>query len=254
MLVISAYSGRFITLAGHPSYELEKNNTEASSINISNFKWNNNSLITYWFDDAWLTQYTEAYPIMEEYGFRGAIAIPTQLIRYDAYMNWYQIKKLHYKGWEIVPHSQNHDCDLANNDQGAVKEEILGSKQELLRYGIISNIYVPPCGRTSDYSNSLVKENFVAQRAVEPGLNPLPIVNRYDILIREIGIDTTIKDVNKWISEAEKQKSWLVFMFHQIDYSEDEYSITPEMLIEINEAVKRSKLQVVLPSEALSIK
>jgi peptidoglycan/xylan/chitin deacetylase (PgdA/CDA1 family) len=254
MLVIFAYSGRFITLAGHPSYELKKESTEAIGVNISDFKLENNSLVTFWFDDAWLSQYTEGYPILEEHGFKGAIAVPTQLIKYDAYMNWYQVKKLQYKGWEIVPHSQSHDCDLINKDSKTAKSEILGSKEELLDQGILSNIYVPPCGKTSDNTNAIVKENFTAQRAVEPGLNPLPVANRYDILIRGVGKNTTIEDIKRWILEAEKQKSWLVFMFHQIDYSGDEYSITPEMLKEISKTVEQSKLQAVLPSEALSIK
>ncbi len=221
-------------------------------VDISGFVWDRNGLITLWFDDAWLSQYEQGYKIVEKFGYRAALAVPTKHISYKAYMNWNQVRKLHFKGWEIVPHSRNHDCSLTSKSLEEIREEILGSKQDLLDQGIISDIYVPPCGVTSQEANSLVQAHFIAQRATEEGLNPLPVRERYNLKIMTVERKSTLGEVRTWIRQAKYYRQWLIFMFHEINEGEEPLSITPEMLEGILGEVKSAGLAVVIPSEALS--
>jgi hypothetical protein len=232
--------------------EVEKRKIESRRVDISDFVWDKNGLITLWFDDAWLSQYEQGYRIVEKFGYRAALAVPTKHIAYEAYMNWNQIRKLHFKGWEIVPHSRNHDCSLVSKSLEEIKEEILGSKQDLFDQGIMSDIYVPPCGVTSQEANSLVQAHFTAQRAVEEGLNLLPVKERYNLKIVNVGQKTTLDEIRVWIRRAKYYRQWLIFMFHEIDEGEGSLGVTPEMLEGILEEVKSAGLAVVVPSEALS--
>ena len=65
---------------------------------------------------------------------------------------------------------------------------------------------------------------------------------------------TTIEEVTSWINKAKEEKKWLIFMFHQVDLSEDEYSVSPFMLQEILAAIEDSELPVVVPSEVIQLK
>lgn len=227
---------------------------EPRRVKVSDFVWDRGGLVTFWFDDAWLSQYEQGYRIVEEYGYRAALAVPTRHVSYEAYMNWNQIRKLHFKGWEIVSHSRNHDCELVGKPLEEAQDEIVGGKQDLAGQGIISEIYVPPCGKTSEETNNLVRDNFFAQRAVKPGLNPLPVRDKYDLKIRTIERKTTVSEARAWIRQAKYYRQWLIFMFHEIDEEEEgSLRITPEMLGKIMEEVKTAGLTVVIPSEALSI-
>jgi len=218
-------------------------------------EWKGGGLVTFWFDDAWLSQYTEGFPILEYYGYTAALAVPTQLVGFDAYMNWYQVRRLAHGGWEVVSHSRTHDCSHVEGPFSETVDEILGGKSDLLDYGgIVSDIYVAPCGRTSGEADVLVKQYFKAQRLVEWGLNGLPLNEPYAIKTIEVGRETTLEDVGEWVAEAEITRSWLILMFHQIDYSDSPHGTTPEMLGEIVAKISKSGLQVVLPTQVLGIK
>lgn len=228
-------------------------NIRKEKIDVSDFVWDGRGLVTFWFDDAWLSQYKHGYRIMQKFGFKAALAVPTEHVGYELYMNWNHIRKLHFKGWEIISHTRNHDCELIEKSFLEAAKEILGGKIDLANQGIISDIYVPPCGITSEEIDRLVKTNFSAQRVVDPGLNPLPVNDKYYLKIRTIERNTSIDDVKIWINQAKYYNQWLIFMFHDINYENTHFGTEPEMLVKISEAVKNSGLQVVVPSEALSI-
>ena len=216
------------------------------------WKWNGHGVVTLWFDDAWLTQYTNAFPLMVEHNFKGAVAVPTKSVGFDAYMNWTQIKRLQYDGWEISVHSRTHNCDFVNGDKQIIDNEILGSKEDLKSHGLSHDIYVAPCGKSSDYSNEVVLKNFVAARNVNRGYNTLPLQNLFDLKIQAVEKNTTVEEVKTWIEEAKKTNSWLIIMFHQVDNVAEEYGTTISEFSKILSAVQESKLEVVLPSQVIN--
>jgi uncharacterized protein YjdB len=67
--------------------------------------------ITISFDDGWLTTYTDARSVMDEYGFAGNIAVYTEVVDggFPAYMDADQLQELHDAGWTLVSHTVSHD-------------------------------------------------------------------------------------------------------------------------------------------------
>lgn len=257
-LFLLAFFGKYILVSGS-NIEVAADEKIVDMMEAQNakFTWRGGGVVTFWFDDAWSSQYDTAFPVIEEAKYKAALAIPTKLVNFDAYMNWHQIRKVHYKGWQVMSHSRTHNCDLVDGNIDQIKDEILGGKSDLeYLAGINSDLYVAPCGRTSPLADQVVKDNFAFQRIVEPGLNPIPVRNRYEIKVKEVSVShgTTAEEVKEWLAEAKATRSWLVLMFHQVDNGGDEHSINPEVLEDIVYEVQKSGLQVALPYQVLNIK
>ncbi len=60
------------------------------------------------FDDGNLNVYTNAFPIMQKYGFTGVIYIVANRLHADGYMGIDQIKEMAAAGWEVGSHSMTH--------------------------------------------------------------------------------------------------------------------------------------------------
>ena len=62
------------------------------------------------FDDGWISQYTNALPILESYGFKASFAIYPKAIdgKYPDYMSWAQIETLSKNGYDIESHTYSH--------------------------------------------------------------------------------------------------------------------------------------------------
>jgi hypothetical protein len=67
--------------------------------------------ITISFDDGWLTTYTDARSVMDEYGFAGNVAVYTEAVDggFPSYMDVGQLQELHDAGWTLVSHTVSHD-------------------------------------------------------------------------------------------------------------------------------------------------
>src|SRR5688572_13943894 len=153
---------------------------------IPEYKWNGEGLVTFWFDDAWLSQYEVALPILKNANMKGSIAVPTQLVGYESYMNWYQIRRAQYLGWEITSHSQVHNCNVDTLSQVELQKEVVGSLEDLKANGAQHDIYVLPCGAKNENVTNLIKQNYKYLRTVERGLNSLPVADKNAIKIVEI--------------------------------------------------------------------
>lgn len=259
-LVVS--TSYLISYVSHPSEptvlgQAARSIIEESELAVNNQEklvWEGEGLVTLWFDDAWESQYSLGYPALEERGFEAALAVPTNLVGYEAYIDWHEIQKLQYKGWEITSHTRSHTCELDKSNPNSLDYEIAGGRQDLISKGLRAEIFVSPCGVNSAEMDEVVKKTHLAQRTTEPGLNPLPLSDPYHLKVRTIQKTTTVKEVADWLNEASKNPSWLILAFHQIGSGGEEYSTTPETLRAILDLIETSGLSVVLPSQVLTIK
>ena len=217
------------------------------------FIWEGTGLVTLWFDDAWYSQYSVAFPIMEEYGMKGALAVPSGLINYDEYMSWPQVQRMQHKGWEITSHSVNHVCEADKLDGEAVLFEMKQSLATLREHNLQIQTYVAPCGYRNASINTTVKEYYLSMRTTDEGLNALPVTDPYNLKILAITDQTTIATVNEWLTRAKEEESWLIIVFHPLSEDSSAYGATPAFFREILQAVQVSELPVVVPSQALQV-
>lgn len=82
------------------------------------------------FDDGHADNYTNAFPIMQKYGFTGVLYIVTNYLGVQGYLNRDQVLEMYRAGWEVGSHTMNH-YDLTKLTPEQQSREIAGSKKKL---------------------------------------------------------------------------------------------------------------------------
>lgn len=84
------------------------------------------------FDDGYLDNYENAYPILQEFGFQGTFFVITDFVDggREGYMTWPMIEELARAGHRIESHSRTHP-DLREKDHDGLIWEILGAQETI---------------------------------------------------------------------------------------------------------------------------
>ena len=102
------------------------------------------------FDDGRLSQYTNALPILDKYGFKATFYVVCNYIgKKDGYMDWNEIETLHKEGHDIGSHSMNH-VRLDTLSKKNVEYEVGQSKRCLQKHGINATSFAYPFNGGSD--------------------------------------------------------------------------------------------------------
>ena len=97
------------------------------------------------FDDGYENAFSEAFPLLKQYGFTGTFALPTGLIGGQGYLSWDQVKTMSEAGMEFVSHSVNH-VSLGGPAQQA-RAEMRDSRATLeTKLGLPVQVLVYPFG------------------------------------------------------------------------------------------------------------
>ena len=215
-------------------------------------------LVTFWFDDAWKSQYLIGHEVLKKYGFTGAVAVPTDMVGYPAYMDWRQIRDLQENGWEITNHSASHADDFNNWKFEDVYKDFSKSQKILWKQRVTSDHFVAPLGRVSEGTRKAAEMRFKSLRTVDWGVNKLPLTDPYNILAVNLDHKVTADDIKPYLDEAKKNRGWLIITFHQLGKGDEggvdvlyPYKYSENDMDEIVRAVKDSGLRVVVPSQII---
>jgi peptidoglycan/xylan/chitin deacetylase (PgdA/CDA1 family) len=110
------------------------------------------------FDDGNIDNYTNAFPIMQKYGFTGVLYIVSNRIQSEGFMNVDQIKEMAAAGWEVGSHSISHPNLSADVPPDLLRREIIESRQDLeaaLNLPVLTFAY--PFGEVSSAAVDYVK-------------------------------------------------------------------------------------------------
>jgi peptidoglycan/xylan/chitin deacetylase (PgdA/CDA1 family) len=105
-----------------------------ASINTAN----NNKVVILNFDDAYESQYVNAKPILDKYGYKATYYVVCNYIGNSGRLTWEDITALSNEGHDIGSHTMNH-ADLSKTSKKETEYEIGDSKQCLLDHGINNN-------------------------------------------------------------------------------------------------------------------
>jgi len=108
------------------------------------------------FDDGYLDNYTNAFPLLQEYGFKGTFFVITEFIDSgrEGYMTWPMIEEMARAGHRIESHSRTHP-DLTEKDRGGLIWELLGSQQTIAAHiGTTPRYFCYPGG---DYNEETIQ-------------------------------------------------------------------------------------------------
>ncbi|MGA2386740.1 MAG: polysaccharide deacetylase family protein [Candidatus Bathyarchaeia archaeon] len=188
------------------------------------------------FDDGWQTQYTDALPILNYYGYKASFAIITSYVGTSwgsseglSYMTWNEIVTLADHGNDIESHTYSHP-DLATLSSASILYQIAESKQDLEDHGINAPILVYPDGGGAGNATveSLTQQYYVAARGINPvSLNMSQPFDRYDLPAYTMENTTTINDFENIVNSA-NNSSVVILYYHKIDYENVDTAITPQ--------------------------
>ncbi|CAN5450847.1 hypothetical protein BH18THE2_BH18THE2_30670 [soil metagenome] len=118
---------------------------------------NNQKVAILTFDDGWESQYQNAKPILDKYGFKGTFFIVCNYIEKDNLrMSWDDVQSLKQAGHDIEAHTMNHK-NLNKLSAKDLNYELSESKRCLDSHGINSTIMATPYNE--GWNNSTVIQN-----------------------------------------------------------------------------------------------
>jgi peptidoglycan/xylan/chitin deacetylase (PgdA/CDA1 family) len=211
-------------------------------------------IISFNFDDGFLSAYNIARPILDAAGYKGTFYIITGYFGKPAYVSKDQVLSLQADGQEIGAHTRHHPQLATITDEAQLQSEILGSKQDLLAMGIKDvSTFAFPEGSFSPQAEQVVKDSgFLGARTTNPLLNDKN-TDHYLLLRQRVEADTPWSDVKAAIDQATAQKKWLIIVFHRIDENGSVQSTRHEMLQQIVDYVKQKNIPVVTNEQGLKI-
>ncbi|HVD08132.1 MAG TPA: polysaccharide deacetylase family protein, partial [Nitrososphaeraceae archaeon] len=111
---------------------------------------NDNKVVILNFDDSQKSQYTNAKPILDKYGFKATFyVVCTYIGAKQGYMNWQQVGTLHREGHDIASHSMHH-IHLDKLPKKDIEFELSASKKCLQDHGINAKSFAYPFDSGSD--------------------------------------------------------------------------------------------------------
>ncbi len=122
------------------------------------------------FDDGYSDGYTDAFPLLKQYGFPGSFAIVTGFVGggAGAYVTWDLVREMAVAGMEIVSHTVSH-IDLGTSDDATVWDELASSKALLEQAtGRTVQFFVYPSGEPFR-SSSVERQQQVVAMLKEAG-------------------------------------------------------------------------------------
>ena len=211
----------------------------AQKINIGT-----DAMISFTFDDAPLSAFTNGAKILEAYGYRGTFYVSGGLAGRDTSVGRLpdldMIKRFYERGHEIGNHTYDHlDC------QKARFWEVLRSIRlnRKVCSGWMSGSFAYPYGATNNATQFTIGACTTSARGISSG------INKNDIDIRQLkavriynieGIGRCLSLVN----ECAVQGGWLIFYTHDVCDTPSDFGCTPEQLRQLVHAVYDQQLHV----------
>ena len=141
------------------------------------------------FDDGYYNNLQHVVPLLEKYGLKATIFIPTQLVHDDAnrsFMSFKEIKDLNPDLIEIALHSHSHrnyaqislqeaEEDLMENIRTLEKHEISFTKILAYPYGKF------PKQKKNEFFNMLENAGIIAALRIGNNIDSYPWKNKYEI-------------------------------------------------------------------------
>jgi hypothetical protein len=181
------------------------------------------------FDDGWLSQYTNAVPILDKYDFKATFSIITRCADgLSAYMDWNKIATLHNQGHDIESHTVNH-FDLTVMDTASIEYELAQSKQKFSERGIHTPLFIYPFGRGTGILDieDLVSQHYYAAFGTKDRVVNMNDFSPYSMQRYVIEESTTLEMFRSCVDQA-NGATIVILCYHQIGDRSTFTSVTTE--------------------------
>lgn len=112
------------------------------------------------FDDGYIDNYQNAYPLLREFGFTGTFFVVTEFIdqQNPAYMSWEMIEEMAAAGMRIENHSKTHP-DMTVQSYDGLIWQIRGAQETLAAHlDYVPRFFCYPGGRYNEDTIAMLQE------------------------------------------------------------------------------------------------
>lgn len=210
--------------------------------------------ITFHFDDCFITQYEQAFPIFKAAGAVGCLVVAAGDGRHA--MSFAQMKEMQDAGWEIICHTFNHirmgEGPLADD---IAHYEVVQSKQFLEEKGFCVRQFVTPYSACHTDTLPLLKAHYDAAFTVYKDSNTQPIeelvikrpIQRYR-LNRAVMAGHTLEELCAYVDYVAEHDEWLIFYEHELGKGKN---VTAEILEGVVHYCKEKGVEILTSTQAL---
>lgn len=205
--------------------------------------------VSFTFDDGIGNDYSQAAPVLAQYGYPGTAYIITGCVGMTAtpnncaangdvgYMTWSQIHALQTTyGWEIGSHTVTHPLTAAVDNPSLTNAQLDGemadSQATLFGQGFNATDFASPYGDYDNRSLATIAKYYNSHRAfqdyAQPAANELsntfPYFEPRDsfpynpmlLTVEEVQGNIPVATVEGYINQAKANNQWLVLVFHDV--------------------------------------
>ena len=156
------------------------------------------------FDDGYLDNYENAFPILQEFGFTGTFFIITDLADQGAegYANWEQLEEMAAAGMRLESHTKSHP-DLTENSRDGVIFQVLGSQETIAAHiGYTPRYLCYPGGRYTQETMQILEELDLWGATTTQGGTWHGFDDRYEWSRQRMRHDTTLDEFKLLVDMA----------------------------------------------------
>jgi peptidoglycan/xylan/chitin deacetylase (PgdA/CDA1 family) len=228
---------------------------------ISNLKPFEEPIITITFDDGWKSIYSNAAPILEEYGIATTQYIITSVFDQPIYMSRAQVLQLHNVGHEIGSHTITHRDLTKLSDEQLDKE--LAESQSVLSQLIGQPVrhFASPLSAYDARVLTQLDKYYDSHRNTwastdnidDYDINTARHYNQMEIISFTVRNDTTASELEALIDYTIERNGWLVLTYHQIETSNNSpFNVTPKQLREDLDLITSKQIRTATIGEVTS--
>ncbi len=211
--------------------------------------------VTLTFDDAVISQYLYAAPVLQQFKQKATLYVPTGQIGTEGHMTWADLDSLHMIDVEMGAHTVTH-AELPTLSPEEVTQELEQSIEDLEDHGFLGENFASPYGAYDINVLAEVIKNFNSHRTFNHvSLNKWPF-NKYLLHVVPVHTSTTVEEIEVHIDAAVENDHWLVLVFHEfaVTVPEEnlyEYVWTTEKLETLMEAFEARGIKAKTVKEML---
>jgi peptidoglycan/xylan/chitin deacetylase (PgdA/CDA1 family) len=206
-------------------------------------------LVSVTFDDGWESVYTQGTGVLEKYKIPATMYVLSGEEKDKSYMSFAQMRSLREAGYEIGVHGVSHK-DMTKLNDAELMFEINASKTTLNQEKLLGHSvsFASPYDAYNDHTIEAISQHYSSQRNTNADLasigpediNVGPTLNHYQIIAFAVLNTTTDAQLRSALKYAKDHNGWFVLVYHQIDRSNGQYSVTPEVFDHQMKLVKDS--------------
>jgi peptidoglycan/xylan/chitin deacetylase (PgdA/CDA1 family) len=191
-------------------------------------------VVTLGFDDGYLDQYQNAFPLLHAHGLHATFFVNTGLLGEPDRMSYAQLTEMAADGQEIAGHTLIHK-NLKHLKPAALQAQICDDRQNLLDHGYAATSFAYPFGAwDADVRQQVIDCGYSSARTVSGGTESIPPLDAWATRTPPNPKQkTTVATLKSYVIDAQTSGGgWVQFVFHHACVKCDTYAITPTKLDE----------------------